>query len=256
MISIDTRRIVAGLKTIESIAVISRVSSTNLIGRRVVTECIENDLRLPSAIIIAGEQFAGRGRNGRFWSSPAGKGIYATALVSRPAPDLAMLPLEIANIVAGYLREVFAIEAGIKWPNDILAGGRKIAGILIEARVQDDRAFLVVGTGVNVEPVKDETRSNAVSISEAAPRNFTGIADATVAFIEYVDERLARPFDPDRVLSEWRRLTVHRSGDRITCAIGDRTIFGTWGGIDDQGRALIRQGEETAAISAGDLIMA
>src|SRR2546421_13096629 len=103
-----------------------RVSSTNVIARRIVNECIENELSLPQAMIIAGEQFAGRGRNQRSWSSPAGKGIYATTLITRPAAELQLVPLEMANIVATYLREVFAIDARVKWPNDVLVGGRKI----------------------------------------------------------------------------------------------------------------------------------
>src|SRR6266550_2376373 len=116
---IDTRRAVADLKTIESIAIIPRVSSTNTIARRVVSECVANDLSLPQAMIIAGEQFAGRGRNQRTWSSPAGKGIYATTLLMRPTAELPMVPLEAANIVASYLRETFSVDARIKWPNDI-----------------------------------------------------------------------------------------------------------------------------------------
>src|SRR3990170_4875519 len=138
---IDTS-IVKHLHAIESLAVIPRVASTNLIARRIVTECIENELSLPQAMIIAGEQFAGRGRNDRQWSSPAGKGIYATTLLSRPVSELPLIPLGIANIVATYLRETYAIDARIKWPNDVLVGGKKIAGILIEARVQDERVYL------------------------------------------------------------------------------------------------------------------
>ena len=57
MIHLDTRRLVDRLKTIESVALIPRVASTNLIARRIVAECIENELSLPSAMIIAGEQF-------------------------------------------------------------------------------------------------------------------------------------------------------------------------------------------------------
>jgi len=252
---INTRTLVPRLTTLESIAVIPRVASTNLVARRIVNECIENEESLPKAIIIAGEQFAGRGRNARQWSSPAGKGIYATTLLPVQAADLALIPLEMANIVASYLREVFAIDARIKWPNDILAGGRKIAGILIEARIQEERAHLLIGTGINVEPVRDDARPNAVSISEVSPRNFRGIGAATEAFIEHIDERLARPLDRERVLDEWRGLAVHRSGDRIACVIGERTVSGTWDGIDEQGRALLRDGAEVVAVSAGDLIL-
>ena len=165
------------------------------------------------------------------------------------------MPLEMANVVASYLREVFAIDARIKWPNDVLVGGRKIAGILIEARIQEQRAHLLIGTGINVEPAHDDARPNAVAISELSPRNFGGIGPATEAFIEHVDERLARPLDRERVLDEWRSLAVHRSGVRVACAIGERTVSGTWGGIDEQGRALLRDGGNVVAVSAGDLIL-
>ena len=252
---IDTS-IVTRLRAIESIAALGRVASTNLVARRVMNECIDNELSLPRAIILAEEQFAGRGRNERQWSSPARKGIYATALLMRAVHELSLVPLETANIVASFLRETFAIDARIKWPNDILVGGRKIAGILIEARVQDDRAFLLVGIGVNVERSSHDDAPNAISISEASTRDFRGIEEATLAFIEHVDARLAQSFEPDRVLDEWRRLTVHQPGDRIHCVLGEQTIDGIWSGIDEQGRALIRDGARTTAVSAGDILLA
>ena len=255
MLHLDTRRIVEHLKTIESLAVIPRVASTNLIARRIVAECIENELSLPQAVIIAEEQFAGMGRNSRSWSSPAGKGIYATTLLTRPTAELPLVPLTVANIVATYLRDVFSIDARIKWPNDILVDGRKIAGILIEARIQDDRTFLVIGVGINVDPIRDEARPNAIAIREVSKRAFGGIAQAIEAFIEHVDERVSRPFDREAVLAEWRALSVHKAGDRIASVVGERTITGTWVGIDDQGRALVRDGGELMTISAGDIVM-
>ncbi len=252
---INTRNLVPRLHTIESLAVIPRVASTNLIARRIVGECIENELSLPHAMIIAGEQFAGQGRNDRSWSSPAGKGIYATTLISRPVHELALVPLAIANIVASYLRDTYAVDARIKWPNDILVDGRKIAGILIEARVQEDRAFLMIGTGINVEPVQDAARPNAISIRDVSTRPFGGIDDATLAFVEHLDQRLSHHFEHDDVLEEWRALTIHRSGDRIHCILGDRTVDGTWARIDEEGRAVVNTSEGTIAVSAGDLVL-
>jgi BirA family biotin operon repressor/biotin-[acetyl-CoA-carboxylase] ligase len=252
---IDTR-IVARLKVIESLAVIPRVASTNLIARRIVGECIENELSLPQAMIIAGEQFAGRGRNERSWSSPAGKGIYATTLLSRPLRELPLMPLAMANIIATYLRDVFAIDARIKWPNDVLVNGRKIAGILMEARVQEERVFLLIGTGVNVEPVEDDTRPNAITISEATTRDFGSIETATIAFIEHVDEQLAQTFEQETVLTQWRALSIHRPGDRIHCVIGERTIDGTWSHLDEHGRAVLNTPDGPLAVSAGDLFLA
>ena len=252
---IDTRALVHRLKKLESVAVIPRVTSTNLIARRILDECLGNELSLPQAIIIAGEQFAGRGRNERSWSSPAGKGIYATTLLTRPASELPLFPLEMANAVATYLQDTFGIDARIKWPNDVLVDGRKIAGILIEARVQEKHVHMLIGTGINLEPVESDTRPNATSVSEVARSRYTGIDTATTAFIEHLDRRLAFPTNRKTVLEEWRRMTVHKSGDRISSIIGTRTVSGTWDGIDDDGRALIRTGSETLAISAGDVIV-
>jgi BirA family biotin operon repressor/biotin-[acetyl-CoA-carboxylase] ligase len=252
---IDTRELLGRLKVIESLAIIPRLASTNLVAWKIVAECIDNELSLPQAMIIAGEQFAGRGRNERSWSSPRGKGIYATTLFTCRVDDLPVIPLQMANILVSYLRQTYAIDGQIKWPNDVLVGGRKIAGILIEARVNEGRAYLVIGTGVNVEPVKDDSRPNAVTISESAPARFNGIDSATVAFIEHVDKRLAQPMDRQAVFEEWRRNSMHRRGDEITCTIGDRTLTGSWEGIDEHGRALLRSKGEMVAVSAGDLIL-
>ena len=255
MIDLDTRDIVRNLRTIESLALIPRVASTNLVARRIVNECIENELSLPQAMIVAGEQFAGRGRHDRQWSSPAGKGIYSTTLLTRTARDLPLVPLAMATIVASFLRETYGIDARIKWPNDVLVGGRKIAGILIEARMQEDRVYMLVGIGVNVEPVEDDVRPNAIAISEASPRNFTGVGDATRAFIEHVDDVLSRPLDREEVLSQWRALSVHRPGDRIQCVLNDRTVSGTWMEIDDQGRAVLNTPDGPLSVSAGDIVL-
>ena len=252
---IDTR-IVRNLKAIESVAVIPRVASTNLIARRIVTECIENELSLPQAVIIAGEQFAGRGRNDRRWSSPPGKGIYATALVTRPKSELTLVPMAMAAFIATYLRAEYGIDARIKWPNDVLVDRRKIAGILMEARIQDERVFLLIGMGINVEPVEDDARPNAVAMSEVAQRGYWDIEGATRTFVESLDTYLSHPFEPAKILGDWRELSVHKPGDAIHCVIGERTIDGTWMGIDDYGRAKLRTAEGEIAVSAGDLFLA
>lgn len=251
---IHTRDIVPGLKVIESLAIIARVTSTNLVARRIVNECIENELSLPQAMIVAREQLAGRGRNQRAWSSPPGKGIYATTLLTRTADEMGLMPLNMATIIAQFLIDVFGVDARIKWPNDIVAGGRKLAGILIEGRVQEGRAYLVIGTGVNLEPFHDDDRPNATTVSEVASQTYSGVDDAIMKFIGHVDAGLARHDSKEKVLADWRSLTVHRAGDAISSTIGEKTVTGTWSGIDDHGRAVVSTPDGEVAISAGDLI--
>src|SRR5713101_1771541 len=124
------------------------VSSTNDVARELALAGASEGL-----CVIAREQTAGRGRQGRSWSSPPGEGLYLS-LILRPqvtASASAMITLAAAVAVAETLRLGFHAAADIKWPNDILVRGRKICGILVEAAIEGDRLqYAVLGIGVNI----------------------------------------------------------------------------------------------------------
>ncbi|HUF39027.1 MAG TPA: biotin--[acetyl-CoA-carboxylase] ligase [Anaerolineales bacterium] len=105
-------------------------------------------------LIVADEQTAGRGRRGRRWHTPPGAAL-AFSLVLRPNPDTplwAHAPLG-ALAVHSALTDAYGLPAEIKWPNDVLVGGKKVCGVLAEAHWQGDRlAGVVLGIGVNVAP--------------------------------------------------------------------------------------------------------
>ncbi len=124
------------------------VNSTNLRAK------LDADNGAPEgALVVADMQTAGRGRRGRTWSSPAGLNVYFT-LILKPqyVPDKAsMVTLVMALAVAEGIRETCGVEAGIKWPNDIVANGKKICGILTEMSVERDFIHhVVIGVGINV----------------------------------------------------------------------------------------------------------
>ncbi len=252
---INTRELVDRLGMIESLAVMSTVTSTNLLARRVIDECIENEIPLPSAMVIAREQKQGRGRATRTWHSPFGEGIYSTLLLSRAVSAATVLPLEVAVAVAEFLQETYRIEARIKWPNDILVNRRKIAGILIEARTHDDVIYAAIGIGVNIVAAGGEAVPEATSVMEENAESGASIATATVAFIEMLDKKLAVPPAPDEIIRQWRQSSVHQKGERISSVIGERQISGTWEGIDDSGHALIRTSTGVITVAAGDVIL-
>lgn len=252
--TVDVRALTNRLERIESVALLARADSTNLLARRVLNECIENRLNLPSAIIIALEQTAGLGRSGRSWYSPAGRGIWATTLHTREARELPLLPLQVAVAVARFARVQFGIDARIKWPNDIVVDSSKLAGILIEARAHNGNALVLIGTGINVLPLGKDAPPQTSSLAEAANREID-LGEAIEKFVEAIDRELFRPYDPDAILAAWRELTIHREGDRIAFALGSERIDGVWDGIDDFGRARIRVGDQVREISAGDLIL-
>jgi BirA family biotin operon repressor/biotin-[acetyl-CoA-carboxylase] ligase len=253
---IDTRQLASRLRTIESIVLLPRVTSTNELARRVMDECFENELPFPSAVLVAREQSAGRGRAARTWYSPRDAGIYATIMHTRSSDDLPLIPFAVGNIVAGFLRSVYGVDARLKWPNDVLAGGKKVAGILIEARQREEGVSLMIGVGINVSPLEGGAPDQATSIAEqTGGEKSVDLTTATTAFIEYVDDALSSPLERDEVLDRWRSLAVHQRGDRLSCVLPSGNVSGTWEGVDEQGRAMIREGGRTTYVTAGDLIL-
>ncbi|MGA7616436.1 MAG: biotin--[acetyl-CoA-carboxylase] ligase [Thermoanaerobaculia bacterium] len=252
MTALDIDRLLRRLESLHAIALLERTSSTNDIGRRVLDECIENEIPLPAAVIVAREQWAGRGRGARSWHSPAGNGIYATTLHSRPGKNLAALPLEVAVIVAEFLRETYRVDARIKWPNDILIGSKKIAGILIEARIHEDQVYALIGTGINITPFTEDVADSTTLAAESTVECID-VDSATEAFIEFIDTRLSSSSERAEIIERWSKLTIHEKGDRIVCRVGDQVIEGRWVGVDDFGCALLRQGDEIVRVSGGDL---
>ena len=129
------------------------------LGRRVLffhTTASTNDVALALAaqgdcegtIVLADQQTAGRGRLGRAWHSPAGNGLYVS-LVLRPARVPGLLTLAAGVALAEAVEAVTALPPDIKWPNDLLVGRRKLAGILAET-ASGDVPQVVIGYGINV----------------------------------------------------------------------------------------------------------
>jgi BirA family biotin operon repressor/biotin-[acetyl-CoA-carboxylase] ligase len=136
--------------------------STNTRARELAAEGAEH-----GTVVTAAEQTAGRGRQGRVWTAPPSKALLYSAVI-RPLDERhLMLPLAVPLAVCAAAEELRpGIECGVKWPNDVLVEGRKLAGILVEARPQD--GWAVVGVGLNLtieqEEFPSDLRATAVSI--------------------------------------------------------------------------------------------
>jgi BirA family biotin operon repressor/biotin-[acetyl-CoA-carboxylase] ligase len=122
----------------------------------------------PWSVVLAEEQTAGRGRAGRSWSSPRGVGLWISFLAPRRPAGHALAPVLVGVALARAVESLAPVEAGLKWPNDLLVGGRKAAGILCEATGD----ALVVGVGVNVrqrpEDFPPELQGRATSLDAEA----------------------------------------------------------------------------------------
>lgn len=252
MISDDLRKLGAQLRTIESIAVIPRVGSTLDLGNRVLAECIENELPVPSALILAGEQSAGRGRGERSWHSPSGVGIYATMTFAVPSNLAGLLPLSFAVATAEFVRDRWGVDAKLKWPNDVMVDGKKIAGILISARHHENQAYVAAGIGINLRHV-DHGPDQAVSVEDITGEA-VNVDQASEDFVRWFDQHFDRDSGAEKILDHWRRLTVHQLGDPIRCLVGEEIVAGTWAGIDHAGHAMLDRDGDQVRIPAGDLI--
>lgn len=175
----------------------------------------------PGVLVVAGEQAHGRGRRGRTWWSPAARGLYFSLVVApeRPRAEWAFLSSLTGLALRDALRNAAGIECGIKWPNDLLVRGRKIAGILAEAASEP---WVVLGVGVNLaqdeSEFPDEVQGIATSIGiervadPSAPAGQVRIAAAAVleAFLR-AQERWLERFDksgPAACLDELRRASL------------------------------------------------
>jgi BirA family biotin operon repressor/biotin-[acetyl-CoA-carboxylase] ligase len=212
-------------------------------------------------VVVAERQTAGRGRRGRTWASPPRKNLYLSVIV-RPA-DLPLhrapeLTLVASVAVCEAVRDA-GVDARIKWPNDVLVDGRKVAGVLTEMAADPDRVqWVVVGVGVNLnaapEDFPEDVRAVATSLAaergQPVPRAL--FAAALLAALEtWLDRHAAEGFAPVR--EAWRSLSGTLGRD-VRVVTGEGEVVGTAVDIDAAGALLVRQaGGEVARVLAGDV---
>jgi len=231
-----------------------RVSSTNDVAKDFASSGAREGL-----CVIAKEQTAGRGRQGRTWSSPAGDGLYMS-VVLRPAikpSEAGMITVASAIAVAETLRLDYETDAEIKWPNDVLLRGRKICGILIESAVQDDRLdYIVLGIGVNTSQSSfpEEVAKTATSLwlekhRKVSPEDF---AFALLPRLEHW--YVAALSDQAGIISRWKALSPSSQNCRVNVETSDGSIEGITQGLTSRGALIVELANgERREVVAGDV---
>jgi BirA family transcriptional regulator, biotin operon repressor / biotin---[acetyl-CoA-carboxylase] ligase len=192
-------------------------------------------------LVTADEQSAGRGRQGRTWTAPPGSAVLMSVLLRELSETL---PLAAAVAVC----EALPVEARIKWPNDVWIDGRKVAGILVEARPQEGWAVLGIGLNVSVE-VEDfpaELRETATSLRIAGAD--LAREAALEAVLAALDHWLPQPTDD--VLAAWRSRDA-LLGRSVRWQNGSNE--GTAAGIDASGALLVDTADGTVSLDAGEV---
>ncbi|NVO23871.1 biotin--[acetyl-CoA-carboxylase] ligase [Donghicola mangrovi] len=236
--------------------VLSRVDSTNAEAARIAPELIQ------PTWILALEQTAGRGRRGRVWENP--KGNFAATLLLRPneAPHLMALRSFVAALA---LHEAFVTVSGrpeafaLKWPNDVLLNGGKVAGILLESvGVFHGVSYLAVGIGVNLigapDPaVLEERAVRPVSLlsetgAHVTPEEFLDVLAGAYAAFE--TQFTTYGFEPIR--QAWLARAA-KLGEVITARTGNTERVGTFETLDEHGNLVLRTARGREAIPAADV---
>jgi len=210
-------------------------------------------------IILAEKQNKGKGRLSRQWSSPRGGGIYMSVIL-RPkiTPFQApIITLMAAVSLAQAIRDTSSAQVSIKWPNDIIANDKKIAGILTEMEAEPDRIkFIVLGIGINVNTKLSELPKNASSIAHIAGSAISRQA-LLIAVIERLEHnyRLINKSGFSEIRLQWKNLSS-TLGERVRANCMHKIIEGTAVDIDSDGALKIRMDNGFhEKVFAGDLMV-
>lgn len=205
--------------------------------------------------LLAETQLTGRGRHSRSWVSPPRAQISLSVLVRLPDIDpttLGWLPLLTGVAVVDALRETPGVRADLKWPNDVLLGGRKLAGILAEVAATGAAPAVVVGVGLNVDLDESE-----LPVPHATSLTLSGVDTDRTALVAAILAQFAARFTAwqragwatDELAAAYRERCATIGVDVRAELPGGQVITGVATGVDDTGRLLIGD----RAVSAGDV---
>ena len=214
------------------------------------------------SVLVAETQSGGRGRLGKSWSSPPGTGLYCSVLL-RPAVSLqhlSRITLAAGLAVSRAIDEVCEVESAIKWPNDIVIQGRKVAGILTECDISDGKDPLVaLGIGINLTtqrwqfPQEVQFRASSLLLMSGKVVAKGRMLQALLPRIDQMVNRLERA-DFAGILDEWRAKDATLGQWLTWLAISGQTVHGVSLGPDQEGQLVVRDSAgECHHVISGDI---
>jgi BirA family biotin operon repressor/biotin-[acetyl-CoA-carboxylase] ligase len=206
-------------------------------------------------VVLADEQSGGRGREGREWASPPG-GLYVSVLLRPRVAAIGLLPLAAGLAVVEAVAE-HGVAAELKWPNDVVVGGRKLAGVLSEAATGAGGVeWVAIGIGVNVAPsaLPAQLRANAATLADGGrtPPTVAVLAAAVLARLRVWYDALGR--SPRVVLDAWRRRALAWWGETVEVRTAVDVVRGRLLDLDDEGALLVSlEGGGTRRVLSGEV---
>jgi BirA family biotin operon repressor/biotin-[acetyl-CoA-carboxylase] ligase len=224
----------------KKVIVYSSTSSTNDVAAKYATNANNAGL-----VILAEEQTAGRGRSGNKWHSQPGQSILCSVLLTDSKLSGELLSLASAVAVADALGKIGSSQAKIKWPNDILLDGKKVAGILVESKSGeveetepgDGAGACIIGIGMNCHQTKDsfppelQAKATSIDIESRTVCDRTTVARRLLTSLEHWLEVAEK--DSRAVTDQWRKLSV-QLGHRVRLNYDGQGFAGNCIGVDPE----------------------
>jgi BirA family biotin operon repressor/biotin-[acetyl-CoA-carboxylase] ligase len=242
--SLDPR----GWRILQNIVFLEAASSSNDLARELVETYFAEEEELPVTVLVARSQTLARGRKGS-WMAPPGRGIYLTIVRrAQPGEPLSLIPIAVGRWVRDILVEHSGLKASLKWPNDVYASGRKLAGILAESRTQGDDTYVAIGLGLNAIGAGDTLGTGNATTIEQETGHPVLLAPLLQALLDRFDRELSLP-GWEREVEQWERVCLHRPGDRLTVRRERDEISGEYRGLTPEGflRLSTENGETVCA---------
>ncbi len=231
------------------------VDSTNTWAKR-----LAEDGKPHGTVVIADEQTAGKGRRGRHWVTPKGATIAFTKLLKPDMPPerASMLTLVEGLSVAQAVRKLYGLEAGIKWPNDVVVSNKKICGILTEMSAQVDYInYIVIGTGINTnltefpEEIRHMATSLRIELGHKVKR--AELLGVLLETFEKNYEEFQKTWDLSGLMEDYNHILVNCDTQVKVLEPGNEYV-GTARGIDKMGQLLVEREDGTVTrVYAGEV---
>jgi BirA family biotin operon repressor/biotin-[acetyl-CoA-carboxylase] ligase len=240
-------------RVLQNVGCLRSTTSSNVLVREIVELYFNEEQSLPATVLVAEEQREARGRNGKAWSAPAGKGLYLTLVRAAVEGELlSVTPIAVARWLRDAIEDSTHVAASLKWPNDLYVGRRKLAGVLSEARTQGEDTYVAVGIGLNVLGTAGAVgAAGATTLEEEAGRPFD-LARVLQAVLDRIDRELAAPHW-EREVALWEGKALHRAGDPMTVLKDGEEIKGEYIGLSPDGFLRLKTPAGEAVLAAGEV---
>ena len=209
-------------------------------------------------VFLAEKQLKGKGRKDRTWQSAKGMNLTFSILLNKDvASELNINQINLASslTIALSIENLFQLKTDLKWPNDVLVNGKKVAGILIETLIKGSKVErVVIGFGINLNQIVFQGEFNYPPTSLKIETSTNIDRELMLAeILNIFEEQLIKlQSDPQSILDEWRE-KCKMIGDKITITDGDKTKSGIFYDVDDNGYLLLKTNGEIEKIHFGDV---